>query len=296
MQVKIQRAFVSGISLIWIITLLVQCAWFKGEPLESEIIKPRPLGGYEALGARIYYPQTARDAGLEGTVTVKVFVAKDGRVTDSRISQKLDPELDQIALNAVQRTLFEPALKDGKPIDIWISIPIVFALKDWYQKTSPFSKFEMIVHPNPAYQSFQVEIQGQLKTGLVLPLHFECLLPFNVDQTWVKTGVDNPVETRRVRDESGEWLIFEVAERSLALGFNYMPIGGQGDHKFQYKFIMNHALPAWGLAVIYGDQQLHFPRDPDRSSKQADGSIRFEYDLEKLEAYEPRYLELELLK
>ncbi|MEA3287722.1 MAG: energy transducer TonB [Candidatus Marinimicrobia bacterium] len=296
MQTSIQRVLITSLGICCVLAILGQCAWFKGETLEPEITKPHPIGGYETLGSRIYYPPSAREAGLEGAVTVKVFVAKDGRVIDSRIAQKLNPELDRIALNAVQRTLFEPALKNGKPIDIWISIPIIFALKDWHSKSSPFSSFEMIVHPNPAYQGFQVEMLGKIKPGLVLPLLFECLLPFNADQTWVKTGSGNNLETRRVRDASGEWLTFEVAERSLTLGFNYLPVGDQGDHKFQYKFIMNQALPDWQLALIYGDQHQRFSQTPDRRSVQVDGSIRFEYDLDKLDAFEPRYLEIALIE
>ncbi len=296
MRARIQHILVVSTGVIWICTLLIQCAWFKGEALDPGIIKPHPIGGYEALGKRIYYPRAAREIGVEGQVTVKAFVSKDGRVTDSRISRKLNPELDRIALNAVQRTLFEPALKNGMPVDIWISIPIVFALQDWHPKSSPFTKFKLTVRPDPSYQTFAVEMQGQLSADLEWPLHFEFLLPLNVDNVWVQTGLKNKPATRIVWDESGEWLVFDVNESMVALGFNYRSLAGQTAHKFRYKFILNHPLPDWQLAVVYGNQQVHFTQDPNQVFEQADGSLRLEYNLESLEAYEPRYLELELIE
>jgi hypothetical protein len=60
--------------------------------------------------------------------------------------------------------------------------------------------------------------------------------------------------------------------------------------------MLNHALPTWELAMIYGDQQVGFDQTPDRVSHEEDGSMRFSYDLERLEAYESRYLTLSLVK
>ena len=36
---------------------------------------------------------------------------------------------DNAAINAIGKTEFKPAQKDGKPIAVWISIPVVFKLK-----------------------------------------------------------------------------------------------------------------------------------------------------------------------
>ncbi|MCF6238169.1 MAG: energy transducer TonB, partial [Candidatus Marinimicrobia bacterium] len=215
---------------------------------------------------------------------------------ETRLAQKLEPELDRIALNAIQRTRFTPAMRAGQPEAVWISIPIIFALKDWQFKSTPFKNFEMSVRPNASYQIYAVEIQGNLKPGIKQALRYEYLLPVNADQAWVKTGSGKPIKSGVVRDENGEWLIFKTKARSLTMGFNYRPLSGQDDHKFKYKFVMNQPLPAWRLVVIYGDQQVRFSQDPDRISEQSDGSVHFEYDLEQLEAFEARYLEIELIR
>jgi len=291
-----KRTLVLILSVFSLLILVQQCAWFKSEVPEPQLIKPIPMGGYEELSTRIHYPRSVREQGVEGTVVVKAFVSESGVVTETRLAQKLEPELDRIASNAIQRTLFKPALREGEPEGVWIAIPIIYALKDWQPKTSPFSNFEMTVMPSPSYKRYEVKMTGQLKASVTLPLRFECLLPINADQAWVKTGSGEILNAGRVRDESGEWLIFETNDPRLVLGFNYQPISEQADPKFQYKFVMNHALPAWGLSVVYGDQKVRFSQDPDRISTQSDGRTRFEYDLESLEAFEPRYLEIELIE
>ncbi len=295
MHTLLRRTLIINIGILGLSILLFQCAWFKGESSEVEIIKPKPVGGYEVLSTRIHYPRSIREQGIEGTVTVNAFVSSDGAVTETRIVHKLDPDLDRIAANAIKRTLFEPATRDGTPVDVWISIPVIFALKDWQVTSTPFSMFEMIIQPSPAYQSFEVKIIGHMKSKQDFPVRFEFLLPLNADKTWVKAGGE-PAQTGKVKDENGEWLIFQINDEQLEWGFIYHPLNDQGDHKFRYKFALNHPLPNWEMAVIYGAQQLRFSQEPSQITEQEDGIMRFSYDLERLEAYEFRYLELDLVE
>jgi len=295
MQFFIYRTSIRTLVLVFIITLLSQCAWFGKDPDVTKIIKPTPVGGYEELGTRIYYPKDLREKGIEGEVIVKAFISREGRVTETRISQKLDPDLDRIAVNAVQRTLFNPALYNGRPAAVWISIPILFTLKDWESTETPFLDFEMIVSPDAAYQNFDVKLQGRLKPHTDLPLRFELLLPYQVEKTRVMSG-DSILQSLRVRDQDGEWLIFELDDQNLELSFNYRPFSSPDDHQFKYKFSMNHALPQWSLVIVYGDQQVQFVQTPDQLSAGPDGSQRFAYKLERLGAYEAKYLEVALIK
>ncbi len=295
MKTQLKRISFTGLGLIGILIVLQQCAWFQTEQIETEIIKPVPIGGYEALSTRIHYPKSVREQGLEGTVTVNAFISKTGLVTETRIAQALEPELDRIASNAIQRTLFKPALRDGQPQEVWIAIPIIYTLKDWQPRNTPFLTFEMTVMPSPSYEHFEVKMQGKLNPDVELPLRFEFLLPMNADQPWVKTGSGKIINAGTMRDESGEWLIFESHDLYLTVGFNYQPLNNGENHQFNYKLVMNQALPQWELTVIYGDQTIHFAQDPDRTSLQSDGRTRFEYDMAPQEVFEARYLEIDLL-
>ena len=55
------------------------------------------------------YPQQARDDGAEGTVVVRVDVAPDGAVVGAAVVGPVHPELDQAALDAAHKLVFEAA-------------------------------------------------------------------------------------------------------------------------------------------------------------------------------------------
>ncbi len=69
------------------------------------------------------YPRAARDAGVEGTVTVRYTVGVEGRVTDCRVARSSgSPELDDTTCRLIlQRFRFEPGRDAaGRPIpDGW---------------------------------------------------------------------------------------------------------------------------------------------------------------------------------
>jgi len=270
------------------------CAWLTPNAPGIEIIKPIPVGGYEELSTRIHYPKSIREMGIEGTVTVKVFVSAEGEVLETRVSQSLQHELDQIAENAVKRTRFVPATQAGLPVRVWITIPFVFALESWEEKASPFKTFEMKVYPDQSYQSFRVNMTGEMKTEMRYPLRFELLIPFNAEKAWIARG-DTNYYPQRVTDNNGEWLIFQVQNETFDLNFNYEPLPGMTAKAFQYKFLLNHALPDWKLSIIYEPGGLKFKMPPDHEDD-LEGLRRYSYDLKFQEAFEARFLEVALLE
>lgn len=74
------------------------------------------------------YTREARDAKIEGTVVVDVEVHPDGKAHNLRVERRLDPGLDQSALDAISAWRFQPATKDGKPIAVRATIEINFRL------------------------------------------------------------------------------------------------------------------------------------------------------------------------
>jgi protein TonB len=73
------------------------------------------------------YPELAREAGVEGTVLIRVLVAEDGFVKDQIIIQSVSM-LDDAAATAAQTAVFKPALQKDKPVAVWMVIPIEFRL------------------------------------------------------------------------------------------------------------------------------------------------------------------------
>lgn len=75
------------------------------------------------------YPDLAREAGIEGTVRVKVLVAEDGKVlAASLISSDVTPAMEKAALVAAKKCRFKPAKQRTQPVKAHVMIPFHFRL------------------------------------------------------------------------------------------------------------------------------------------------------------------------
>jgi TonB family protein len=74
------------------------------------------------------YTEDARRAKKQGTCVLWLIVDSAGRPRDIRVVRGLGLGLDAKALQAVQQWRFQPALKDGKPVDVQISVEVEFHL------------------------------------------------------------------------------------------------------------------------------------------------------------------------
>ena len=90
---------------------------------------PQPIGGIAAIQSKIVYPEIAKRAGVEGRVYVLAFVNKHGDVTKARILKGIGAGCDEAALKAVEATKFKPGKQRGKPVNVQVSIPVVFKLQ-----------------------------------------------------------------------------------------------------------------------------------------------------------------------
>ena len=74
------------------------------------------------------YPDIAQRAGLEGTVHVKVWVTKEGKVKQVVILKSDSPIFDDAAKEAAKQWVFTPAVMQKGPVPVWVSIPFRFKL------------------------------------------------------------------------------------------------------------------------------------------------------------------------
>ena len=72
------------------------------------------------------YTREARDAELEGLVMVEVDIGPDGRVHDARVLRPLGMGLDERAVDAVKKWKFKPAMKDGHPGWVQVTVEVLF--------------------------------------------------------------------------------------------------------------------------------------------------------------------------
>lgn len=74
------------------------------------------------------YTEEARNAKTQGTCVLWLIVDDQGRPRDIRVVRGLGFGLDARAIDAVKQWRFQPAMKDGHPVNVQISVEVGFKL------------------------------------------------------------------------------------------------------------------------------------------------------------------------
>lgn len=76
------------------------------------------------------YPSLARQAGIEGTVLLRVTIGVDGRVeAASVIHSDVTPAMERAAINAAMRFEWSPAMQQSIPVRSLMAVPVTFRLR-----------------------------------------------------------------------------------------------------------------------------------------------------------------------
>ena len=74
------------------------------------------------------FSKEARKHHHQGTVVVRATVGTDGRIHDPHVTRSLGWGLDEKAIEAVSQWLFDPAVKDGQKVAVYVDIEVNFRL------------------------------------------------------------------------------------------------------------------------------------------------------------------------
>ncbi len=99
---------------------------YQGDPIStnaSPALRPTILYQEKAK-----YTEAARQNRVQGTVIVNVVFTADGRIADARVIRSLPDGLDEEAIKAAREIVFLPALQNGKPVSVRMSIEFTFNL------------------------------------------------------------------------------------------------------------------------------------------------------------------------
>jgi TonB family protein len=101
-------------------------------PQAQQAAQPLGLDG-DVVGAKLIhkvspvYPEIARTAHVSGTVVLHALIGKDGRV--KRVKTVSGPALlIQAAVDAVRQWQYEPTLINGQPMEVHLTLSVVFDL------------------------------------------------------------------------------------------------------------------------------------------------------------------------
>jgi len=98
-------------------------------------IEPSPIGGmdkfYSFLGAKIKYPEPAKEVGTQGRVVLTFVVEKDGSLTDIKAIRDPGNGLGDEAIRVLKLApRWKPGVQNGRNVRVQYTIPVNFNLGD----------------------------------------------------------------------------------------------------------------------------------------------------------------------
>lgn len=99
------------------------------EYLVAAEVMPEIVGGFQAIIEKLHYPESAKQAGVQGKVFILALINEHGNVAGAKVIRGISNDCDEAALNAVKSVKFTPALNSGKPVKVQVTIPIFFKLQ-----------------------------------------------------------------------------------------------------------------------------------------------------------------------
>lgn len=91
---------------------------------------PRTVSSVEYIKApQLIYPNLSRRLGESGTVVLRILINEKGLPEQILIHKSTGyGNLDEAGRQAAQRALFKPMIEDGKPVPVYVLVPLTFQL------------------------------------------------------------------------------------------------------------------------------------------------------------------------
>jgi TonB family protein len=97
---------------------------------EPAPFEPREVEPAVVVKVEPAYPPIAIRAAMEGNVYVQVWVDSKGAVRKAVVVKSDGEGFNQAALEAARGWVFTPAMMQGRPVNVWVTIPFRFRLHE----------------------------------------------------------------------------------------------------------------------------------------------------------------------
>ena len=108
----------------------------KALPFSQIEVKPTFQGGEAGtsfsqwVNANLKYPKAAKDAGVQGRVTLQFTIYPDGSLQDAKVLRGVNPDLDAEALRVISASPdWTPGYVKGEPVKVTYTFPVIFKLR-----------------------------------------------------------------------------------------------------------------------------------------------------------------------
>ena len=121
--------------LVLLFSFTTSTAQTKKNDMVFDVVEVMPQypGGQIAmlkyLMENIKYPEQAMKEGIQGRVTVRFIVEKDGSISDVKPVLSVHPLLNKEAVRVVKSMpKWSPGKQNGKPVRVRFNVPVMFKL------------------------------------------------------------------------------------------------------------------------------------------------------------------------
>lgn len=121
--------------LVLLFSFMTSTAQTKKNDIVFDVVEVMPQfpGGQIAmlqyLMKNIKYPEQAVKEGIQGRVTVRFIVEKDGSISDVKPVLSVHPLLNKEAVRVVKSMpKWTPGKQNGKPVRVRFNLPVMFKL------------------------------------------------------------------------------------------------------------------------------------------------------------------------
>lgn len=121
--------------LVLLFSFMTSTAQTKKNDMVFDVVEVMPQfpGGQIAmlqyLMKNIKYPEQAVKEGIQGRVTVRFIVEKDGSISDVKPVLSVHPLLNKEAVRVVESMpKWTPGKQNGKPVRVRFNLPVMFKL------------------------------------------------------------------------------------------------------------------------------------------------------------------------
>ena len=121
--------------LVLLFSFMTSTAQTKKNDMVFDVVEVMPQfpGGQIAmlqyLMKNIKYPEQAVKEGIQGRVTVRFIVEKDGSISDVKPVLSVHPLLNKEAVRVVESMpKWTPGKQNGKPVRVRFNVPVMFKL------------------------------------------------------------------------------------------------------------------------------------------------------------------------
>ena len=126
---------VALMTLVLLFSFMTSTAQTKKNNMVYDVVEVMPQypGGQIAMlkyiMENIKYPKQIMEEGIQGRVTVRFIVEKDGSISNVKPVLSVHPLLDKEAVRVVKSMpKWSPGKQNGKPVRVQFNVPVMFKL------------------------------------------------------------------------------------------------------------------------------------------------------------------------